>query len=274
MTKTWPRARKHLRRHAADAPSAMTNRSRGDNGRWLGFLLAALTAVFISLLGAATASAAEVPATQARPATHTPEAQVVVGPDAVGVGASQRLGTSHPTYDFASASGVVAENPVVATRRLAPEYTYDGAAPIYDALVLFVDARTVVHGEGFGRRANAVSFRRQSGAVTHRSVAVSRFVFAAKAGGAYGTALSGGRHAGFLANYAGKPTAQIERGINSIEKQVAAHQAKIANPGRYIDEWASLDPRQQQALVNSKWPGDIARQQEQLDILRGILGSR
>ena len=97
---------------------------------------------------------------------------------------------------------------------------------------------------------------------------------AAKAGGAYGTALSGGRHAGFLANYAGKPTAQIERGITSIEKQIAAHQAKIANPGRYIDQWASLDPRQQQALVNSKWPGDIARQQEQLDILRGILGSR
>jgi len=97
---------------------------------------------------------------------------------------------------------------------------------------------------------------------------------AAEAGGAYGTALNGGRHAGFLANYAGKPTAQIERGITSIEKQIAEHQAKIANAGRYIDDWASLDPRQQQALVNSKWPGDIARQQEQLDILRGILGSR
>jgi RHS repeat-associated protein len=96
----------------------------------------------------------------------------------------------------------------------------------------------------------------------------------AEAGGAYGTALSGGRHAGFLANYAGKPTAQIERGITSIEKQIAEHQAKIANPGRYIDDWESLDPRQQQALVNRKWPGDIARQQEQLDILRGILGSR
>jgi len=46
------------------------------------------------------------------------------------------------------------------------------------------------------------------------------------------------------------------------------------NPGKYIDDWASLDPRQQQALLNSKWPGDIARQQEQADILRGIMVSR
>ena len=35
-----------------------------------------------------------------------------------------------------------------------------------------------------------------------------------------------------------------------------------------------LDPRQQAALIDSKRPGDIARQQEQLDILRGILEER
>lgn len=33
-----------------------------------------------------------------------------------------------------------------------------------------------------------------------------------------------------------------------------------------------LDPRQQAALINSKWPADIARQQEQIDVLRGLLG--
>ena len=91
---------------------------------------------------------------------------------------------------------------------------------------------------------------------------------------AYDEALAGGKHAGFLRNYLDKPTPQIERGITSIEKQIAEHQAKIQNPSAYIDDWASLDPRQQQALLNSKWPGDIARQQEQLEILRGILGSR
>jgi hypothetical protein len=86
--------------------------------------------------------------------------------------------------------------------------------------------------------------------------------------------MSGGKHAGFLRNYLGRSTPEIERGISSIEKQIAEHQAKIRNPAAYIDDWANLDPRQQQALLTSKWPGDIARQQEQLDILRGILGSR
>lgn len=92
--------------------------------------------------------------------------------------------------------------------------------------------------------------------------------------GAHDEALAGGKHAGFLKNYIDKPTPQIERGIGSIEKQIAEHQAKIRNPGAHIDDWASLDPRQQQALLNSKWPGDVARQQEQLDILRRILESR
>jgi hypothetical protein len=60
----------------------------------------------------------------------------------------------------------------------------------------------------------------------------------------------------------------------SIEKQIAEHRAKIRNPSAYVEDWASLDPRQQQALLTSKWPGDIVRQQEQVEILRGILGSR
>ncbi len=67
---------------------------------------------------------------------------------------------------------------------------------------------------------------------------------------------------------------QIEGGIVSLQRQIAAHEAKIADPASAIPEWSSLDPRQQQALVTSKWPGDIARQQEQIDILRGILGGR
>jgi hypothetical protein len=143
-------------------------------------------------------------------------------------------------------------------------YAYDSSASVAQETSRSLRPAAVLTGSvrGGSRIAERVSGRPRG------------FVVAAKAGGAYGTALSGGRHAGFLANYAGKPTAQIERGITSIEKQIAEHQAKIATCERYIDDWASLDPRQQQALVNSKWPGDIARQQEQFDILRGILGSR
>jgi Domain of unknown function (DUF4157) len=92
------------------------------------------------------------------------------------------------------------------------------------------------------------------------------------AGDAFKIAQAGGKHAGFLRNYAGRSAGEIQRGIASIEKQIAEHQGKIANPMKFLDNWSKLDPRQQQALVNSKWPSDIQRQSEQLEILRGLLG--
>ena len=51
---------------------------------------------------------------------------------------------------------------------------------------------------------------------------------------------------------------EIERGILSIEEQIAEHESKIANPESHIPERNTLDPRQRNALVTSKWPGDIA----------------
>ena len=38
--------------------------------------------------------------------------------------------------------------------------------------------------------------------------------------------------------------------------------------------WSKLDPREQEALVNKKWPSDIARQREQVQILKGLLKER
>lgn len=92
------------------------------------------------------------------------------------------------------------------------------------------------------------------------------------AGDAFKIAQAGGKHAGFLKNYAGRSAGEIQRGITSLEKQIAEHQTKIANPEKFMEGWSKLDPRQQQALVNSKWPSDIQRQSEQLEILRGLLG--
>ena len=89
---------------------------------------------------------------------------------------------------------------------------------------------------------------------------------------AFEIAQGGGKHAGFLKNYAGKPPSQIQKGINSLKKQIAEHQDKIANPSKHIPGFNKLDSRQQQALLNQKWPSDIARQQEQLGILEGLLG--
>ena len=79
------------------------------------------------------------------------------------------------------------------------------------------------------------------------------------------------RHDGFRKNYAGHPKAELQKGITSIEKQIAEHQDKIVNPEKHIPNWRNLDPRQRQALVTKKWPSDIQRQKEQLAILKSLL---
>ncbi|GIU78544.1 MAG: hypothetical protein KatS3mg005_1782 [Bryobacteraceae bacterium] len=43
--------------------------------------------------------------------------------------------------------------------------------------------------------------------------------------GAYEIALEGGRHAGFLRNYLGNSAAELDRGIRSLERQIATHLA-------------------------------------------------
>ena len=83
-----------------------------------------------------------------------------------------------------------------------------------------------------------------------------------------------GKHSGFLRNYAGRSPTELRSAIASIERQVAQHRSWIANPESKIPNFRALDPRQQAALLNNKWPGDIARQQEQLEILRGLLGGQ
>jgi hypothetical protein len=86
----------------------MTKPARDANLRWLGFLLAALVAVLVTLLGAGTASAAMATAAQTRVGAHTCVAPFVVGPHG-GIGAGQRLGNDLPAYDFVLATGVAEE---------------------------------------------------------------------------------------------------------------------------------------------------------------------
>ena len=88
---------------------------------------------------------------------------------------------------------------------------------------------------------------------------------------AFQIAKEGGRHAGFLKNYLGRSATEIRKGIASLEREIAKHRAKIANPGRALPNWDTLDPRQQQALLTEKWPSDIERLSEQADILRALL---
>jgi len=91
---------------------------------------------------------------------------------------------------------------------------------------------------------------------------------------AYDIARQGGKHAGFYKQYLNKSNVEIQKGIKSLEKQIAEHQEKIANPEKYIPNFRQLNPRQQEALITEKWLGDIQRQMEQKDILEGILRGR
>ncbi len=84
-------------------------------------------------------------------------------------------------------------------------------------------------------------------------------------------ARQGGKHSGFLQNNIGRSAEELERGITSLEKQIELHQNKIKNPSHYIEDWAKLDFRQRQALIEKKWPSDIKRQMEQRDILQAIM---
>ncbi|WP_108026903.1 hypothetical protein, partial [Melghirimyces profundicolus] len=90
----------------------------------------------------------------------------------------------------------------------------------------------------------------------------------------YDIAKNGGKHKGFYKQYVEKTDEQIQKGIDSLNKQIQEHRDKIKNPEKYIPHFKELDPRQQNALINKKWPGDIQRQMEQKAILEGILKSR
>lgn len=95
---------------------------------------------------------------------------------------------------------------------------------------------------------------------------------------AYLEARFGGRHAGFLEKYEGLSNREIQKGIQSIGREIAEHENKIANPADYVmkttgRDWRKLDVREQRGMVE-KWRADINRQNDQMDILKDIQNSR
>jgi len=89
----------------------------------------------------------------------------------------------------------------------------------------------------------------------------------------YQTAKSGGRYAGFIANYASRSVREIEKAIRSHEAQVAEHAAKIANPAGVKglrNEWSKIDPREQAAMING-WHKDMQNNAERAEALKGLL---
>ncbi len=127
-------------------------------------------------------------------------------------------------------------------------------------------------GYYYGQASNAISnqvnrlFNRGGTSIVGETTAVETR--------AYLIAEEGGAHSGFLKTYKDKPLKEITKGIQSIQKQIDLHKNKIANPEKEIPNWSNLDPRQQQNLLNIKWPGDIQRQTEQKQILETLIERR
>ena len=90
----------------------------------------------------------------------------------------------------------------------------------------------------------------------------------------YEIAKAGGKHSGFYSVYVSRSSAEVRKAIRSLEKRILEHQSWIQNPELHVSNFYSLDSRQQSALVESKWVSDIARLQEQKQILEGVFQER
>jgi len=89
---------------------------------------------------------------------------------------------------------------------------------------------------------------------------------------AYELAKSGGEHSGFLKQYLNVPSPMIQRGIKSMSRRINEHLLWMENP--YSKLPIDVDSRSVQALVNKKWPKDVARITAERSVLQGILDDR
>ena len=122
-------------------------------------------------------------------------------------------------------------------------------------------------GSGFGGTVGGGNGSATGGANTASSTKFG-------SGSAYAAAKSGGTHAKFYSQYAEKSSKELEKGVKSINKQIAEHKSKIKNPEKHIPNFKNLDKRHQKDLIEKRWPNDIKRQKEQKNILEGILNER
>ncbi|MES2273256.1 MAG: hypothetical protein V4487_03600 [Chlamydiota bacterium] len=87
-------------------------------------------------------------------------------------------------------------------------------------------------------------------------------------------AISQDNHVKMVKDYLGKSVKEIQKGINSYEKQIAIHKDKIVNPSKYYPDWNELHPARRDALINKRWPAEIKLYEEQRNILQSILNER
>ncbi|MCC7101230.1 MAG: hypothetical protein IT500_16740 [Rubrivivax sp.] len=89
---------------------------------------------------------------------------------------------------------------------------------------------------------------------------------------AYRIAKAGGAHAGLLRRYESDTLHAIEKSVRSLERIIEIHEAKMANPGAFVQP--DLPASDVRYLVGSKWPKEIRGLRQELEVLEGLLAER
>lgn len=86
---------------------------------------------------------------------------------------------------------------------------------------------------------------------------------------AFEIAREGGRHHGLYQKNLEKRIPEIEKSIRSLQKQIAAHEEKIANPADYLHP--EMPDEHIAYYVNDYWPKEIRVFKEEIGVLSGVL---
>ncbi|MCL6548247.1 MAG: DUF6011 domain-containing protein [Alicyclobacillus sp.] len=91
----------------------------------------------------------------------------------------------------------------------------------------------------------------------------------------YEAALRGGRHTGYLTRIQHLADQQVERAIQSLERQLETHSHKVHHPAQALqrDSWDALSPEWKKGIVD-KWKREIKIFQEQIWICQMELHRR
>lgn len=89
---------------------------------------------------------------------------------------------------------------------------------------------------------------------------------------AYEVAKAGGLHAGLLRRYRDEADSIVEKSLRSVERRIAEHVEKIADPWRFVRPGTTKT--RVDHLVNSYWPKEVEVLRSEADVLRGMLKER
>ncbi|MCK7493265.1 MAG: hypothetical protein MZW92_18880 [Comamonadaceae bacterium] len=85
----------------------------------------------------------------------------------------------------------------------------------------------------------------------------------------YEIAKAGGKHSGLIRRFKDDTDYAIRKSVQSLRRQVELHAAYIADPFLKVDR--SIGELAMKRLVELKWPKEIARLKEEVEVLESLL---